>query len=49
TLLQASWALLLSRYSGESDIVFGVTVSGRPGELAGVETMVGLYPSLLII
>ncbi|NEP12735.1 MAG: amino acid adenylation domain-containing protein, partial [Symploca sp. SIO2C1] len=47
TLLQASWALLLSRYSGESDIVFGVTVSGRPGELPGVETMVGLFINTL--
>ena len=43
TLVQAAWGLLLSRYSQESDIVFGVTVSGRPPELAGVESMVGLF------
>ncbi|OYV15456.1 MAG: amino acid adenylation domain protein, partial [Methylococcaceae bacterium NSP1-2] len=43
TLLQGVWALLLSRYSGESDIVFGTTVSGRPAELSGVEFMVGLF------
>ncbi|MFL6197929.1 MAG: amino acid adenylation domain-containing protein [Thermoanaerobaculia bacterium] len=40
-LLQAAWALLLSRASGRSDVVFGVTVSGRPAELVGVEQMVG--------
>jgi len=43
TLVQAAWGLLLSRYSGENDIVFGVTVSGRPAELCGVEDMVGLF------
>ncbi|PRC59562.1 hypothetical protein C6A85_22800, partial [Mycobacterium sp. ITM-2017-0098] len=26
-----------------TDVTFGVTVSGRPGELAGVERMVGLF------
>src|SRR5262249_12375347 len=36
-------ALLLSRYSGEEDVLFGATVSGRPAELAGVEQMVGLF------
>ncbi|NEP13157.1 MAG: AMP-binding protein [Symploca sp. SIO2C1] len=46
-LMQAAWALLLSRYSGELDVVFGVTVSGRPGELVGVETMVGLFINTL--
>ncbi|MFP2964367.1 condensation domain-containing protein, partial [Myxococcus sp. 1LA] len=43
TLLQAAWALLLGRYSGEDDVLFGLTVSGRPPELAGVEQMVGLF------
>ncbi|GHO57926.1 non-ribosomal peptide synthetase/type I polyketide synthase [Ktedonobacter robiniae] len=42
TLFQGIWALLLSCYSGEEDVLFGVTVSGRPPELAGVENMVGL-------
>ena len=41
TLLQGAWALLLSRYSGEDDVVFGATVSGRPAELEGVEEMIG--------
>ncbi len=42
TIVQAAWALLLSRYSGEQDVIFGVTVSGRTGSLSGVEKMVGL-------
>ncbi|HEX2092034.1 MAG TPA: amino acid adenylation domain-containing protein, partial [Longimicrobiaceae bacterium] len=41
TVVQGAWALLLSRYSGEEDVVFGATVSGRPAELDGVERMVG--------
>ncbi|MBD2281548.1 non-ribosomal peptide synthetase, partial [Aphanizomenon flos-aquae] len=47
TILQAVWALLLSRYSGETDVVFGVTVSGRSGSLSGVENMVGLLINTL--
>ncbi|MCY1043070.1 amino acid adenylation domain-containing protein, partial [Corallococcus sp. bb12-1] len=43
TLAQAAWTLVLSRYSGEEDVLFGVTVSGRPPELPGVEAMVGLF------
>jgi len=43
TLLQGAWGILLSRYCGESDIVFGTTVSGRPVELTNVENMVGLF------
>ena len=43
TVIQGAWALLLSRYSGDCDIVFGATVAGRPAELAGVEQMVGLF------
>ncbi|TDO10046.1 mycobactin peptide synthetase MbtF [Mycobacterium sp. BK086] len=43
TLLQMTWGLILSRLTDRDDVVFGVTVSGRPPELAGVETMVGLF------
>jgi non-ribosomal peptide synthetase component F len=43
TVLQGAWALLLARCSGEQDVVFGTTVSGRPAELAGVESMVGMF------
>ncbi|AMM92983.1 peptide synthetase [Peribacillus simplex] len=47
TLVQGAWAYLMSRYSGESDIVFGVTSSGRPAELVGAEKMVGLFINTL--
>ncbi|MEL6468394.1 MAG: amino acid adenylation domain-containing protein [Cyanobacteria bacterium J06623_4] len=43
TLMQGAWAILLSRYSGLDDLLFGVTVSGRPPTLTGVESMVGLF------
>jgi len=47
TLMQGAWALLLSRYSGEQDVVFGAIVSGRPADLNGVESMVGLFINTL--
>ena len=43
TLVLGAWGVLLSRYSGSSDVVFGLTVSGRPAELVGVEMMIGLF------
>ncbi|WP_163864728.1 non-ribosomal peptide synthetase, partial [Myxococcus eversor] len=43
TLLQGAWAVLLGRYSGGDDVVFGLTVSGRPPELSGIESMVGMF------
>jgi amino acid adenylation domain-containing protein/non-ribosomal peptide synthase protein (TIGR01720 family) len=46
-LLQGAWAILLSRYSGERDVVFGATVAGRPPELNGVESMVGMFINTL--
>ncbi|MER5733148.1 amino acid adenylation domain-containing protein, partial [Streptomyces sp. NPDC002138] len=46
-VLQGAWALLLSRYSGERDVVFGATVSGRPADLAGVDSMVGMLINTL--
>ena len=47
TLVQGAWVLLLSRYSGQEDVVFGATVSGRPADLVGVESMVGLFINTL--
>ncbi|MFJ4679523.1 amino acid adenylation domain-containing protein [Kitasatospora sp. NPDC088783] len=43
TVVQAAWGLLLSRLTGAEDIVFGTTVSGRPPELPGIETMIGCF------
>ncbi|MEV0505579.1 condensation domain-containing protein, partial [Streptomyces spectabilis] len=47
TLVQGAWALLLSRYGGGDDVVFGTTVSGRPAELPGVTSMVGVFINTL--
>ena len=47
TMLEGAWALLLSRYSNSDDVVFGGVVSGRPAELPGVETMVGMFINTL--
>jgi amino acid adenylation domain-containing protein/non-ribosomal peptide synthase protein (TIGR01720 family) len=47
TVIQGAWALLLSLYSGEGDVLFGATVSGRPAELDGIEGMVGLFINTL--
>ncbi|OKH59454.1 hypothetical protein NIES2130_09045 [Scytonema sp. HK-05] len=46
-LVQATWALLLSRYNQEKDVVFGATVSGRPASLVGIESMVGIFINTL--
>ncbi|GAQ54818.1 non-ribosomal peptide synthetase [Streptomyces acidiscabies] len=43
TLVQSAWGLLLGRLTGRDDVVFGTAVSGRPPELPGVESMVGLF------
>lgn len=47
TLAHAAWALLLSRYASDSDVLFGSTVSGRPADLPGVDTMLGLFINTL--
>src|SRR5215217_5135113 len=47
TVIQGAWAVLMSRYSGDRDVLYGVTVSGRPAELRGVEQMVGLFINAL--
>jgi non-ribosomal peptide synthetase component F len=47
TLVQAVWALVLARVTGRTDIVFGAAVSGRPVDIRGIETMVGLFINLI--
>ena len=47
TLIQGAWAMLLHLYTGDDDIVFGTTVSGRPPGLQKVESMVGLFINTL--
>ncbi|KAA2254442.1 amino acid adenylation domain-containing protein [Solihabitans fulvus] len=43
TVVQGAWGVLLGALTGRDDVVFGATVSGRPAELPGVESMVGLF------
>jgi len=43
TLVQAAWALRLARYADQRDVLFGTVVSGRPLELPGADSMVGLF------
>nr|AGS49866.1 long-chain-fatty-acid--CoA ligase [uncultured bacterium esnapd18] len=47
TITQVLWAQLLSGLTGRTDVVFGTTVSGRPSDLPGVTTMVGLLINTL--
>ncbi|HKX33614.1 MAG TPA: amino acid adenylation domain-containing protein [Blastocatellia bacterium] len=47
SVVQGAWALLLSVRTGERDVVFGSVSSGRPAELAEVESIVGSLNNLL--
>ncbi|WP_107420956.1 non-ribosomal peptide synthetase [Streptomyces sp. CB03234] len=47
TVVQGAWGLLLAGLTGRDDVVFGETVNGRPAELPGVGTMVGLFINTL--
>src|SRR5262249_48192889 len=50
TLFQGAWALLLARLAavgGVGEVIFGSVVSGRPAELPGVESIVGLFINAL--
>jgi glycopeptidolipid biosynthesis protein len=42
TVLQAAWAQVLMRMTGQPDVAFGTAVSGRPTDLPGAESIVGL-------
>jgi amino acid adenylation domain-containing protein len=46
-LVQGGWLLTLSRYTGCCDLVVGVTMSGRPDDLSGVESMIGMFINTL--
>ncbi|KAJ1974547.1 hypothetical protein H4R33_006795, partial [Dimargaris cristalligena] len=40
-VIQSCWAILLSRYTGQTNVIFGNTVSGRALPLADIESLVG--------
>ncbi len=41
--VEAAWAVLLSRHAESTDVRFGITVAGRPPQVARVETVVGAF------
>jgi amino acid adenylation domain-containing protein len=44
TVVQAAWGLVLARYTGDEDVVFGTTRAGRRSALDGnTDEMVGLF------
>ncbi|ATY11275.1 non-ribosomal peptide synthetase [Amycolatopsis sp. AA4] len=43
TVIQGLWGQVLGRLTGRDDVVFGATVSGRPADLSGADSMVGLF------
>jgi iturin family lipopeptide synthetase B len=47
TVLHTLWGILLGKYNDKQDVVFGTVVSGRPSEIPGVESMVGLFINTL--
>ncbi|WP_405836830.1 non-ribosomal peptide synthase/polyketide synthase [Streptomyces sp. NBC_01518] len=47
TVVQGAWALVLARLSGRRDVVFGTTVAGRPTDLPGAESLIGLFINTL--
>ena len=49
TIVHAAWALLLARWAGTSEVVFGTTVSGRPPELPGVTERVGMFVNTAVL
>ena len=46
-LMQAAWAIILSKYFDLKDIVFGIIVSGRNANVTNIDSMVGLFINTL--
>ncbi|MFF5499999.1 condensation domain-containing protein, partial [Streptomyces aquilus] len=47
TVVQGAWALVLARLAGRQDVVFGTTVAGRPTDLPGADSLIGLFINTL--
>jgi amino acid adenylation domain-containing protein len=47
SLVLGAWALMLARYAGVRDVLFGATSAGRPADLPEVEEMLGLFINTL--
>jgi amino acid adenylation domain-containing protein/non-ribosomal peptide synthase protein (TIGR01720 family) len=46
-VVHGAWALLLARHSGQRTVCFGTTVSGRPADLPGVDSVIGMFVNTL--
>ncbi|MFD4183008.1 condensation domain-containing protein, partial [Rhodococcus sp. NPDC058514] len=47
TLIRAAWGIIVAELTGRDDVVFGSTVSGRPPQIPGIESMIGLFINTL--
>jgi amino acid adenylation domain-containing protein len=47
SVVQAAWAVLVGSLTGRTDVVFGAVTAGRPGEVPGIESMVGFFINTL--
>jgi hypothetical protein len=47
TIIYGAWAVLLSRYSGQEEVLFGVATAGRPEELSEAKRMIGPFASVI--
>jgi Condensation domain len=47
TIFNGIWAILLSRYSGCNNVLYGCTSNGRPVDLTGAESIAGLFLNTL--
>ena len=45
--MQGAWGLLVGGLTGRDDVTFGEIVSGRPADLAGAESMIGMFANAL--
>ncbi|MEU0507601.1 condensation domain-containing protein, partial [Nocardia sp. NPDC005998] len=47
TVIQLAWAIVLDTLTSRDDVTFGTAVSGRSPQLAGIESMIGLFINTL--
>ncbi|HVK24130.1 MAG TPA: amino acid adenylation domain-containing protein [Actinokineospora sp.] len=43
TVVQGAWAILVGSLTGRSDVLFGTSVAGRPPEVAGMDSLLGMF------
>ncbi|MET7768764.1 amino acid adenylation domain-containing protein [Nocardia sp. NPDC005366] len=43
TVVQAAWAMVIASSTDRDEAVFGAAVSGRPPQLDGIDSMIGLF------